>query len=150
MFQYSSDWPQIKPNLISSITNFAYNLPLEFLYDRRLRIPGNQKRLEKPQIWVETQPTACLPFQKQHFGNSSQKVCKNRYQSFTALLNFTRFLYFVPDILYGIADLVQGKLHLLQLASFSQSAILCFDLRSYVDNKLSVKLLKPLHLETGI
>ena len=39
------------------------------------------------------------PFQKSNFGNSSQKTCKSRNQTFPDQSNFTVFLYFVPYIL---------------------------------------------------
>ena len=43
------------------------------------------------------------PFQKLNFHNSSQKTRKSTYQTFLALPNFIRFLYFIPNILSGIA-----------------------------------------------
>ena len=37
------------------------------------------------------------------FSNSSQKTRTNRYQTFLVLSSFSGFLYFVPNILFGIA-----------------------------------------------
>ena len=37
------------------------------------------------------------------FGNSSQKASANRYHTFLVLPSFSGFLYFVPNILFGIA-----------------------------------------------
>ena len=37
------------------------------------------------------------------FGNSSQKVLTNRYQTFLVFSSFSGFLYFVPNILFEIA-----------------------------------------------
>ena len=61
--------------------------------------------LEKSQIQVETKPSDQYPFKKFDFDNSSQKSRKNRYQTFLFLSNFTRFLYFVPNILSGFVVL---------------------------------------------
>ena len=43
------------------------------------------------------------PYQKLHFGNSTYKVRKIRYQSFLILPNLTGFLYFVSISLPEIA-----------------------------------------------
>ena len=51
---------------------------------------------------VETWSIDQSPFQKLNSGNNSQKVWKNKYQSFLVISNFTGFLYFVPNILSGI------------------------------------------------
>ena len=37
------------------------------------------------------------------FGNSSQKASANRYHTFLVLPSFSGFLYFIPNILFGIA-----------------------------------------------
>ena len=60
MFQYRSESPQVKRNLISSITNLVYELS----NDLKPRILGNQEKLEMPQIWVETQSSPQSLFQK--------------------------------------------------------------------------------------
>ena len=98
MFQYRANSPQIKQNLISSITNLVYELSHGLPNNLRLRIIGNQKILEKSQVWLETKPKAQSPFQKSNSFNSSQKEQKNRYQSFLVLSNFTGFVYSVPNI----------------------------------------------------
>ena len=41
VFQYRSDFPQVKQNLLSSITNFVNELPHELPIDLKLRISGN-------------------------------------------------------------------------------------------------------------
>ena len=63
-----------------------------------LKILGNKEMLGKSQIWVETL-SAQSPFQKLNFGKSIPKKRKSRYQTFLDLSSFTRFLYFVPNIL---------------------------------------------------
>ena len=52
----------------------------------------------------DTEPSTQSFFQKWNFDKSSQKALKIRYQMFVALSNFLVFLYFVPNILSGIAD----------------------------------------------
>ena len=91
MFQYRSDSVQVKQNVISSIAKVVYDLPHELPKELRLRILGNKEMLGKSQIWVQS------PFQKLIFGNSSQKTCKCRYQTFLVMSSFTGFLYFVPN-----------------------------------------------------
>ena len=54
MFYYRSDYPQVKRNVISSISNLVYELPHELPNDLRLRILGNKKILGKSQVCVET------------------------------------------------------------------------------------------------
>ena len=44
------------------------------------------------------------------FGNSSQKASTNRYQIFLVLTSFSGFLYFVPNLLCGIAAPRRGCL----------------------------------------
>ena len=96
--------------MISSIANLVY----ELTNDLRVTILGNKEILGKSQIWVETEPSAQSPFQKQNFGKSSQKTCKSRYPTFLALSNFTGFLYLVPNILPRIA-VPKLKVHLIPL-----------------------------------
>ena len=43
--------------------------------------------------------------QKLNFCNSSERAGQIRYQSFSVLSSFTRFIYFVPNILPGIVVL---------------------------------------------
>ena len=58
LLQYRSSLPQVKRNLIYSITNLVYKL-LHKLPNNDLgyRILGNQERLEKSQIRVEIKPS---------------------------------------------------------------------------------------------
>ena len=58
--------------------------------------------LEKSQILVEIEPSALSPSHKLYFGNSSHKIRQRRYQSLAVSSNFTRFLYFVSNILFKI------------------------------------------------
>ena len=55
---------------------------------------------------VEMQPSAQSFFQKLNVGNSCQKKNKIRYYIFDVLPNFFVFLYFVPNILSRILDLL--------------------------------------------
>ena len=59
--------------------------------------------LEKTQIWAQTQPSGQFPFHKLNFDNSNQNEYKSSYQSFVVLSNFTGLLYFIHNILFGIA-----------------------------------------------
>ena len=102
IFQYRSDSPQVKGNLVSSIANLVCELPHELPNDLRFRMSENQEILEKSQIWVGTQPSAQSPFKNLDFANTSQKTRKNRYQTFHFLHSFSGLLYFVPNILFGI------------------------------------------------
>ena len=65
-----------------NIRNLVYELPYEVPNNLRLRIWWYQEILKKSQICV----------------GGNQKVCKSWYQSFLALPNFIRFLYFVSNI----------------------------------------------------
>ena len=67
MLQYRSDSPQVKQKLIFSIANLVYELPHELPNDLRLRILGNQEKLEKFQILVETQHSTQSPFKNLYF-----------------------------------------------------------------------------------
>ena len=64
--------------------------------------------LEKCQVWVETQPSVQFSFQKLNFDNNRQKSRTIREQIFEALSNFNGFLYFVPNILSRIVELVSN------------------------------------------
>ena len=66
---------------------------------KRLMNLGNKEILGKYQIWVEALRSPQSPLQKFNFCNSSQRTRKSRYQSFLYLPRFTRYLYFVPNIL---------------------------------------------------
>ena len=46
--------PQVKQNVIFSITNLVYDLPHELVNYLRLRILGNKEILRKSQIWMVT------------------------------------------------------------------------------------------------
>ena len=98
LIQLTSESPQVKRYLISSITNLAQELPHELPNDLGLRILQNQEILEKCQMWVQTQPNAQSSFQKLNDDNSCQKTCRIRYYIFEVLLNFIVFLYFEPNI----------------------------------------------------
>ena len=54
--------------------------------------------IRKCQISVDRSPLQS-PLQKLNFGISSQKVVKNRYESFLVLSNFFGYCYFLPNIL---------------------------------------------------
>ena len=82
----------------------VYELPHKFPNNLRLRILGNKEILGKSQIWVEALPSAQPPFQKLNFGDSSQKTCKRRYQTFLVLPSLTGFLYFVRSSLSRLID----------------------------------------------
>ena len=71
MFCYSSDFPQIKRNLISSIIDFIDEFPHELLNDLRPKLLGNQEKFEKSQVWLE--PSVQTLFQKLNFVNNCQK-----------------------------------------------------------------------------
>ena len=94
MFQYRSHSPQVKQNVLSSTGNLVYKLHHELPNDLRLRILGNKEIIGKSQIWVGAQPSAQSLFQKFKFGNSSQKRCKSRDQTFLVQSSFTRFVFF--------------------------------------------------------
>ena len=81
-------------------------LPRELPNDLRLRILGNYEILEKCQIWVEMQPSAQSSFEKLNVDNTCQKTGKIRYYIFEILPNFTVSLYFVPNILSRILDVI--------------------------------------------
>ena len=101
MFQHRRDKPQVKRNVIFSITNLVCELPHEVPNDLRPRILGNKEILGKSQTWVE--PSAQPPLQNLNFGSCSQKTRKSVYQTFLVLSGFTGFLHFVPNILPRIA-----------------------------------------------
>ena len=95
IFQYRSNPPLVKGNLISSIANLV-------LKNLTLSILGKQEILEISQIYMDTQPIVSSPFRNLDFENSSLKTLKNRYQTFLSLFNFTGLLHSVPNILSGI------------------------------------------------
>ena len=86
MFQYTPDSPQVKQNLISTITNFVCELPHELQNGLRLITLGNQEILEKPQIWVETvsHPEKKLAISVKKYAEADIKVL----QSGPILLDF--------------------------------------------------------------
>ena len=108
IIQHRSESPQINEYLISSITNLVQELPHKLPNNLRLRILGNQKILEKCQVWVEMQPSAQSSFHELNFDNSCQKTHKIRKQIFEVLSNFTGFLYFMPNILSRIVVATGG------------------------------------------
>ena len=94
-----SDSPQVKGNLISSITILVYELPHELPNDLRLKILRVQEILEKKIKIGWRQNLMPVAFKKFDFGNNSQNSRKNRYQTFLFLFNFTGFPYFAANIL---------------------------------------------------
>ena len=102
IIQLRSESPQVKRYLISGITNSVHELSHELPNDLSLSILGNQKILEKCQMWVETQTSVQSSFQKLNVDKICQKTRKIRYYIFDVLSNFTVFLYFLPNILSGL------------------------------------------------
>ena len=70
IFQYRSDSPQVKGNLISSLGNLVYKLPHELPNDLRLRFLESQSILGKYQILMDTQARAQPQFKNLDFANS--------------------------------------------------------------------------------
>ena len=125
IMQLTSELPQVKRYLISTITNLAHELPHELpktqdltsprhfrrwggglcphKKKKRLRILENQEVLEKCQMWVQTQPNVQSSFQRLNADNSCQQTRKIRY-IFETLSNFIVSLYFLPIILSRIVD----------------------------------------------
>ena len=57
-------------------------------------------------MWVKTQPNAQSSFQKLNDDNSCRKTPKTRYYIFEVLPNFIVSLYFVPNVLSRIIELI--------------------------------------------
>lgn len=74
--------------------------------------------IRKFSVWVETL----------NLVNSSQKINKSRYQSFSVMSNFTGFIYFVPRILsrivWGNKFLIITCHNLLQTLIFSSFSLI--------------------------
>ena len=89
--------------MIPRIANHLYELPHELSNYLRLKDLGKLGNIRKiPNLGRDiAQCPVSLPEIK--FSNSSQKTRTNRYQTFLALSSFSGFLYFVPNILFGIA-----------------------------------------------
>ena len=68
--------------------NFVFELTDKLPNDFRLRSLGNYKVITKYQNWIKTKASVQTPLQNLIFGNSSQKLHKNRYPSFLILFNF--------------------------------------------------------------
>ena len=90
------------------MANLVYDLPHELPNDFGLRVLGNEEMLGKSQIWVGRH-SAQSPLQKLNFGNSIQKTCKSRYETFLAPPSLTGFFYFVLNILSRIIGSVIGN-----------------------------------------
>ena len=108
IFQYRSDSPQVKGNLISSITNLLYELPHELPNDLRLRKLGNIRKISNlgghiAQYLVSLQE---LRICEQQLKNT-QKQIPNLF----FLSSFTGLIHFVPNILSGIVARNQIHLH---------------------------------------
>ena len=86
MFQHRRDKPQVKRNVIFSITNLVCELPHEVPNDLRPRILGNKEILGKSQIWVEL--NAQPPLQNLNFGSCSQKTRKKCISNFSCPVRF--------------------------------------------------------------
>ena len=104
IIQLTFESPQVKRCLIFSIRNLVHGLPK----DLRLRKLG---KLQKCQMWVQTQPNAQSSLQKLNVDNSFQKTRKIRNYIFEVLPNFIVSLYFVPNILSRIVDEIKIFLH---------------------------------------
>ena len=89
-FQYKSDSPQVKENLIiselSKLANLVYELP------------------QKLPNFLSTWPTAQPSFMNLAFAKSNKKTCKNKYQTFLFLSGFTGLLHLVRTILSRIVE----------------------------------------------
>ena len=79
--------------LIFSIVNSVHVFPNKVT----LRTLGNQKMKRRFQNWVEMQASVQSLLKKLIFGNSGEKLCKIRYESFLVLSNFLDFPNF-PDL----------------------------------------------------
>ena len=98
--QCRSDSPQVKRNLIFSITNLEYELPNELPNDLILRMLENQKIYGKTHICVNSWPSAESPLRNSDL--NSKNLRRSRYQSFLVMRNFTGFLYLVPNISFRV------------------------------------------------
>ena len=94
----------IKHNLKSSIINFVYELPHQFLNDLRLKILGNLENRRKSSNCVETQASVQFLLQRLIFGNNAQNLRKSRYLSdeFSGLVQF--YLIFLLMTKYFVSD----------------------------------------------
>ena len=123
--QNRSDSPQVKGNLISSIENLAYDLPLELPNDLRLGILGNQKILEKHQICVDTWVQRLVSPQELRLCEQQlKKIRKNRYQPFFFLPSFTGFLHPVSHTLSGIVEGGEGEISLALFRKLEKSVLI--------------------------
>ena len=61
---------------------------------------GNIRKIPNLDVDIAQSPISLLEIK---FGNSSQKARTNRCQTFLVLSSFSGFLYFVSNILFGIA-----------------------------------------------
>ena len=87
---------------MSSIVKFPHEWP----NDLRLGILGNKEILRKYQIWVETcLPVSSLPSRNQTLAIAVKKYAKVDIKLLLVRYSFTRFLYFVPNILSRIVVL---------------------------------------------
>ena len=111
MFQYRSDSPQVKGNLIPSRANMVYELPPELPNDLR-----NQEILKKSQIWVDNSLVSSLPLRTQTVFLQELRLCQSqlkkitkKYQIFLFLSSFTGLLYFVSNILSRIVVIKKNQ-----------------------------------------
>ena len=81
MFQYSSDLPQVKQNLISSITNLVCKLPRKLPNDLRHIIKGVRK-------FANLRGNIVLCPVSLNFGNSSGKIIQKWIPNFSSPIQF--------------------------------------------------------------
>ena len=75
--------------------------------------------------------------QKLNFRYRNQKTCKFRYQTFISLSNFTRFLYFVSNILSVIAVYCHISYMFLDATTFSLLKLQMICLNEYIIPRMS-------------
>ena len=114
VFQYRSQLPQVKQNLIFSITNAEFQLPQELPNNLRFRIIEKLRNIGKILNLGGDIASAQSPFQKLIFGNSNQKACESRYQDFFALPNIAGLLYFLANLFVQDCKLSRRNLSLQQ------------------------------------
>ena len=101
IFQYRSDSPQVKQNLMSSIANFVYELLHELPNTLRLRILENQEILKKYLGWTQSlvpsllSRTQTLPIAVKKHAKADIKL----FFSYPILLNYSiLFQIFCPGL----------------------------------------------------
>ena len=82
--------------MIFKLGKFIYELTHELLNDLKNRTLGNIRKISKQ---GGTQLSVQSPLQKLLFGNTGQKLRRNKYQNFLTLTNFRWFIWFLTNIL---------------------------------------------------